>query len=168
MENQNAYRGIALESMPLKLLTGIPINRLTEKLEPVLPEEQLGFRKGQSTILAVENMLEQIKHMTGRPKGKLYMVFVVYSKAFDLVNRKVLMDKLEELIGRTSTTTLISNILAENHIQLEDGIGISDWLPQMNNILQGDPLSPILSRTMSQKEWWEQAHTYMLMIWPLQ
>ncbi|PSN40569.1 hypothetical protein C0J52_10782 [Blattella germanica] len=73
-ENPTAYRGIALESTPLKLLTGILIKRLAEKLESFLPEEQFSFRKGRSTTQAVENLLEQIKQKIGRPKGKLYMV----------------------------------------------------------------------------------------------
>ncbi|KAJ4442301.1 hypothetical protein ANN_12169 [Periplaneta americana] len=142
--NPNAYRGIALESTALKLLTGILTKRLAEKLDPILPEERFGFRRGRSTMMAVENLIDQIKQATGKPKGKLYVVFVDYSKAFDLVNRRILVDKLEDLIGKTSTTTLISNILAENYIQIDDGVGTSDWLPQTNGILQGDPLSPIL------------------------
>lgn len=99
--------------------------------------------------MAVENLIDQIKQATGKPKGKLYVVFVDYSKAFDLVNRRILVDKLEDLIGKTSTTTLISNILAENYIQIDDGVGTSDWLPQTNGILQGDPLSPILFNVLT-------------------
>jgi len=41
-------------------------------------------------------------------------------------------------------TTLISNILADNQIQIDDGIGKSHWLIQTNGELQGDPLSPTL------------------------
>ena len=147
--NPNAYRGIALEPATLKLLTGILAKRLAEKLDPILPEEQFGFRRGRSTIMAVENLIDQIKQSIVKPKGKLYVVFVDYSKAFDLVNRRILVDKLEDLIGKTSTTTLISNILAENHIQIDDGVGKSEWLPQTNGVLQGDPLSPILFNVLT-------------------
>lgn len=56
---------------------------------------------------------------------------------------------IDKLIGRTSTTFLISNILAENHIQINDGVCISDWLSQTNGVLQGDPLSPILFNVLT-------------------
>ena len=72
-------------------------------------------------------------------------MFVDYSKAFDLVNRDVTINKLEGMISRTKLTTLISNILADNQIQIDDGIGKSHRLIQTNGVLQGDPLSPIQS-----------------------
>ena len=57
----NSYRGIALEPTALKLLTRILTKRLAEKLEPLLPEEQFGFRRGRSTTMAAENLMDQIK-----------------------------------------------------------------------------------------------------------
>ncbi|KAJ4448600.1 hypothetical protein ANN_10619 [Periplaneta americana] len=56
---------------------------------------------------------------------------------------------LAKPVIQPSTTTLISNILAENYIQIDDGVGTSDWLPQTNGILQGDPLSPILFNVLT-------------------
>ena len=56
--------------------------------------------------MAAKNLLDQIRHTLEEHRGKLYEIFVDYSKAFDMVNRKLLMDRLEELVGRTSTTIL--------------------------------------------------------------
>ena len=44
---------------------------------------------------------------------------------------------------------LISNILADNQIQIDDGIGKSHWLIQTNGVLQRDPLSPILFNALT-------------------
>ena len=77
------------------------------------------------------------------------MVFIDYTKAFDLVNRQLLITKVEKIIGRTNLTVLISNILPENHIQIDDGIGRSSWISQTNGVLQGDPFSPILFNALT-------------------
>jgi hypothetical protein len=83
---------------------------MARMLEPVLPEEQFGFRPGRSTLLAAGSLLQHIGTELEKPRGKLYAVFVDYLKAFDLVNRELTINKLERLIGRTKLTTLISNI----------------------------------------------------------
>ena len=80
-------------------------------------------------------------------------MFVDYSKTFDLVNRELTINKPEGLIGRTKLAMLISNILADNQIQIDDGIGKSCWLIQTNGVLQGDPLGPTLFNALTQ---WEQ------------
>ena len=100
-------------------------------------------------MLAAGSLLQHIRTELENPREKLYAVFVDYSKAFDLVNRELTINKLEELIGRTKLTTLISNILEDNQIQIDDGIGKSHWLTQTNWVLQGDPLSPILFNALT-------------------
>ena len=133
--NPNAYRGIALESNALKPLTRILAKRVVSMLNPVLPEEQFGYRPRRSTLLTAGRLLQHIRTELEKPRGKLYAVFVDFSKAFDLVNRELTISKLEGLIGRTKLTTLISNILADNQIQIDEGIGKSRWLKQTNGVL---------------------------------
>jgi hypothetical protein len=147
--NPNTYRGIALESNALKLLTRILAKGVASMLDPVLPEEQFGYRPRRSTLLAAESFLPHIRTDLENPRGKLYAVFVDYSKAFDLVHRELTINKLEGLIGRTKLTTLMSNILAYNQIQTVDGIGKSQRLIQTNGVLQGDPLSPLLFNALT-------------------
>jgi len=145
----NASRGLALESNALKLLTGILAKRVASMLDPIIPEEQINYRQGRSALLLAGSLLQHIRTELEKPRGKLYAVFVDYSKAFDLVNRELTINKIEGLIGRTKLTTLISKILANNQIQIDDGIGKSQWLIQANGVLQGDPLSPILFNALT-------------------
>ena len=58
--------------------------------------------------------------------------------------RKLLVKKLEGLIGNQRMTVRISNILTENLVQIDDGIGKLGWISQEIGLLQGDPLSPTL------------------------
>jgi hypothetical protein len=114
-------------------------------LDPVLPGEQFCYnRPRKSTLLAAGSLLQHVRTELEKLRGKLCAVFVDYSKAFDLVNRKLTINKLEGMTGRTKLTMLICNILADNQIQIDDGIGKSHWLIQTNGVLQEDPLSPIL------------------------
>ena len=47
------------------------------------------------------------------------------------------------------TIKLISNILSENWIQVDDNVGKSEWISQRNGVLQGEPLSPILFNVLT-------------------
>ena len=143
-----SYRGIALESVAFKLLTKLLTQKLGALIEPMLPEEQCGFRKGRSTLMAAECLLKDIQEKL-QAHGKKYVLFIDYTKAFDTVNRRKLIGKLESLIGYSDMTRLISNILADNHIQIYDGISQSDWICQTIGVLQGDPLSPILFNVLT-------------------
>jgi hypothetical protein len=147
--NPSAYRGIAIEFNALKLLTRILAKRAANMLDSVLPEEQFGYRPGRSTSLAAGSLLLHIRTELEKQRGKLYAVFVDYSNALDLVNREFTINKLEGLIGRTKLTTLMSNILADNQIQIDDGIGKSQWFIQTNGVPQGGPLSPILFNALT-------------------
>ena len=42
-----SYRGVALESVAFKLLTRLMARRIEILVDPLLPEEQFGFRPGR-------------------------------------------------------------------------------------------------------------------------
>jgi hypothetical protein len=118
-------------------------------LEKFLPDEQFGFRKTRSMLMAAESLIVQIHEELSRDHMKIYVVFVDCSKAFDTVNRQTLISKLEKLPGNTWMLKLISNILAENYVQVSNNVGKSAWISQENGILQGDPLGPLFFNVLS-------------------
>jgi hypothetical protein len=65
-------------------------------LDPVLPEEQFGFRRGRSTSLAAGSLLQYIRTELEKPRGKVYAVFMDYSNGFDQVNRELTINKLKD------------------------------------------------------------------------
>jgi hypothetical protein len=77
----NSYRGIALESNIFKLLTRILTNRIVGKVNPKIPEEQFGFRRGRGTLHSIQNLLNDIEETQRLQKGKFYAVFIDYTKA---------------------------------------------------------------------------------------
>ena len=143
--NPNNYRSIALECTLFKILTGLITNRLSEKAEDFLPEEQFGFRKGRSTLQALHCLQNDIETTLSRPEEKLHAIFIDLNLAFDTINRKILIEKLETMIGTQNyLCRIIKNILSDNCIEVNDDITRSKPIKQNIGVLQGDPLSPLL------------------------
>ena len=143
--NPNSYRGIILECSLFKLLTSLLTTRLTELVDADLPEEQFGFRRGRNTTQAVNCLQNDIEDALSKPKGKLHAIFVDFTKAFDTIRRDIVITKLQNFIGHDNyLCNIITSILSENYIEIDDGISRSRPIRQTVGVLQGDPLSPLL------------------------
>lgn len=140
----NTYRGIALECTPFKLMTTLLTKRLYKMTEAAIPQEQFGFQKGKCALHAVECLKADIEETLLHTGGKLHAVFIDYTKAFDLINRTILVRKIEAITGQNHYTRLIRNILKENYLEITDDVTKSLPIGQTNGVLQGDPLSPLL------------------------
>ena len=91
----NNYRGITIISCLGKLFTKIMNNRINRFVEEknILSDVQYGFRKDRSTIdcLFIVKGLIDIMFSKGL---KLYVCFIDYEKAYDLIDRACLFHKL--------------------------------------------------------------------------
>mgnify|MGYP000288840679 CR=1 FL=1 len=144
MNDPSKYRGIALENAPFKILTKIITDKIKRTIGEQLPDAQFGFRPGRSTIMAVALLQQQIEEALERD-SRFYTIFVDFTKAFDLMNRKMIMEKLESSLGKENTwTRIISSIMENNTIVISDGLQQSKPIVQTNGVLQGDPLSLLL------------------------
>ena len=79
------YRTIALLSHASKILLIILLNRLRQKFEDELPDEQAGFRRGRGTgdmLCCIHNVIEKTLLMSERT----FLVVIDYSMAFDSVS----------------------------------------------------------------------------------
>ena len=66
--NPDSYRGVALETTALKALAKLLVWRIGPTLKVQLPDEQLGFRKDRSRIMAAEGLIKLYKM---RPKKSM-------------------------------------------------------------------------------------------------
>ena len=156
-EDPNNYRGVALENTMFKILTKILTDRLTTTVDSLIPENQFGFRPHRSTIQAITALLEAIEEALRHPRGKYHVVFIDYSKAFDLLDRSIITTKLREIVGEENTTTrLIGDMLKNNKIIIKDAVSESEEITQTNGVLQGDPLSPLLFNITTAQTWPKQ------------
>ncbi|KAJ4431484.1 hypothetical protein ANN_20082 [Periplaneta americana] len=130
----------------MKILT----NRLTDITQISIPASQFGFRKGMSTLQAASALLYEIEEALSKPKGKYYVVFIDYEKAFDYINRNILRRKLKDMIGNDHPIAgIVEDIMRRNWLEISDEVAASDEVIQTNGVMQGDPISPLLFNIMT-------------------
>ena len=139
------YRGITLISSIGKLFTSCLNSRLTAFLETneIITENQVGFRKGYSTMDHIFTLHTLLEFYLQRKK-RIYAAFIDYRKAFDLVNRTSLWTKLlsNQIDGKILRA--IINIYEKTKTCVKLGNNISQFFPCKIGVRQGDNLSPLL------------------------
>lgn len=137
------YRGISLLPIAAKIYNKLILNRIIPFVEPLLRNNQNGFRAGRSTIsqiLSLRRIMEEATYCN----LDLALIFVDFSKAFDSVDRsqmfeilglygipKEIVDAIKLLYTDTSSTILTPD-------------GETDLFSIKAGILQGDTLAPFL------------------------
>ena len=148
------YRGISLLCLSSKIFTSILNTRLYNWLEAnsKICIEQAGFRRQYSTtdhIFTLYNMVNNCLY--GNKRGKLYVVFVDYRKAFDLINREKLWAALEETEVSTKMINMIKAIYKNVKAKVRFGNKLSDTIHCPLGVKQGCLLSPVLFSTLINK-----------------
>jgi hypothetical protein len=88
------YRPITLLSHVYKLFSRVITNRLARRFDDFQPPEQVGFRKGFSTIDHIHT-LRQVIQKTEEYNQPLCLAFVDYEKAFDSVGTWAVLESLQ-------------------------------------------------------------------------
>lgn len=141
MEN---YRPIALLSTFSKILEKIVAKRIIQFLldSEILTSQQFGFRKGLSTADAILDLLSTIHE--GLHNGQnILAVFLDLSKAFDLVDHKILLSKLDRYGVRGLPLQWCKNYLADRHHLVEINSHRSSTLQLKRGVPQGSVLGPL-------------------------
>ena len=144
--NPDNYRGITILSCLGKLLTATLKNRLYEYLseENLLNKWQAGFRPGYRTSdhsFVLKTLVNKYLHLH---KQKLYVCFVDFRKAFDLVWHEGLFLKLLELGIGGNMYKLIKDMYTNCCIRIKSSEGLSHLIKSENGVRQGDGLSPLI------------------------
>ena len=139
------YRPISLLSNINKILEKLMFNRLYSFLESQksIYNLQFGFRQKHSTNHALLSMTQQIKDNID--KGNLAVgVFVDFQKAFDTVNHKILLRKLDHYGIRGISNDWFSSYLSNRQQYVSiNGIN-SEVKPMLHGVPQGSVLGPLL------------------------
>lgn len=149
--NPNSYRGISLLNTSFKVFTKLVKNRLEELCESKLSDCQFGFRKGRSAMDAIQRLMVTTSKAQ-EDSVPLYVLFVDYQKAFDSVDRALLMNKLRQRYAvDDGHLKVISQLLKTNGVLLMNQMcqcrqfhGDPDEIGQTVGVPQGDSLSPYL------------------------
>ena len=109
----------------------------------ILPTTQFGFRKNCSTILATKSLISDIQKSIGIYRSH-YVCFVDFEKAFDKIDRNLLLIKLQQLGLDSHLLNVLQSIYSKNTITVvADGV-LNSSVEQVVGVPQGDKLSPLL------------------------
>ena len=143
-KDANNYRGITIISCLGKLFTKIMNERLNRFVEEkdILSNVQYGFRKGRSTTdcLFILKGLIDIVFSKGL---KLYVCFVDYEKAYDLIDRACLFHKLM----KEGLSSKCINVFKSMYSKVKLKVSTDADKPLFSSnvgLLQGESTSPLL------------------------
>ncbi|KAL3677259.1 hypothetical protein R1sor_027207 [Riccia sorocarpa] len=151
------YRTIMIGSTFAKLFGRLIEVRLSSWCESqrVRAPSQAGFRRQFSTLdhlLTLQVLMEQAK----RKKQTLFVLFVDFSKAFDLVSRSKLHERLIEMEVPPELINAVVTLYQRMKMKISSkGVAVDSTL----GVIQGCPLSPTLFGLLIDKFHWmcEQA-----------
>jgi hypothetical protein len=139
------YRSLAIENPFLKIFTSLIHHRLSNFAESssLLPDFQFGFRSGHSTTSAIL-LLQNAINKSLSAKQKVFSCFVDFKKAFDLVNRTKLFEKLQFFGIPFKLCSLLNTVMGNISLRVRSNGSVSSTFVSHNGLPQGDPLSPLL------------------------
>ena len=139
------YRSISILPSFSKIFEKIVYIRLVKflDLKKIIPDNQYGFRKGISSAMAITEMCNKITAATDRNEYSIG-VFIDLSKAFDTINHKILLQKLEHHGVRGRVLDWFKNYLT-NRKQYVFANGTSSNICDIScGVPQGSILGPLL------------------------
>ena len=95
--DSQSYRSISLLCVSYKILNRLIYNRIEPIVDPLLPKEQAGFRRGKSTVDQVVLFTKNIED-SFEAKKKASAVFVDLTTAYDTTWHRGLTCKLLRLL----------------------------------------------------------------------
>ena len=92
-------RPVILLNMIRKILAIILLNRIYNRIDGEIPITQTAYRPGRSTTENVFTMKVLIEKALTESNYEINVLLLDMSKAFDSVERKILLDDLRNLVG---------------------------------------------------------------------
>ena len=141
-ECQN-YRTISLISHPSKVLLKVILNRLRPQIEPLLADEQAGFRAGRSTVEQILNLRLLCEKYADHSR-ELHHNFIDFTKAFDRVWQEGLWAIMRRHGISKEIIECIKSAYDSSECTVMYGNLLSDKFHPQLGVRQGCPLSPCL------------------------
>ena len=143
--NPSNYRGITLLSTLGKVFTKLINDRLEKFAEAfgILKTNQAGFRKNNSTVDQLF-VIQTLVDIFLKQNRRLYVAWIDYAKAFDMVWRSALWFKLT----KSGISSKLVNIIKQLYENVKSKVfahgKFSATFPSFAGVRQGESLSPFL------------------------
>ena len=139
------YRPISILPAFAKIIEKVAAHQLYDFFEQnvLLTKSQYGFRKGMSTESAVCTLYDTI--VSNIDSGKFTLsVFLDLAKAFDSIDRDILLKKLECYGVRGSALLFLKSYFSDRFQYTNISFTNSNILPVKYGIVQGSTLGPLM------------------------
>lgn len=139
------YRPIAILATIEKILEryiSVHLNKFLTK-HNIINEQQYGFQRGRSTTTLLCKFTDFINSKLNSNKVVLAL-FIDYSKAFDTINHKTLLNELERNGIRGKLHKWFKNYLRDRQIQVKLENKLSDAMEVNYGVPQGSILGPTM------------------------
>ena len=144
MGDPKSYRSISLLCVPYKILERLIYARIEPLIDPLLPKEQVGFRRGKSTVDQVVLLTQNIED-SFEAKKKAGAVFVDLTAAYGTVWHRGLTCKLLRLLPDKHMVRKIMELVLNRSFTLNTGDSKQSRLRRLKNgVPQGSVLAPLL------------------------
>ena len=112
--------------------------------EGVILDQQHGFRNNRSTINAMKILNQYVSEALATPITPLYVTYVDFKKAFNIVDRSLMLCKLKVVGLPGKVIRAIWPIVRENFVQITTAECLSNSVTQNMGLAKGECLSPLL------------------------
>ena len=139
------YRPISILSVIAKLVEKLTYNRLIKFInrKSILTSSQFGFRSAHSTTHAITSIHEKILENVDNNKHTI-SIYLDLSKAFDSVNHRILLNKLEHYGIRGISLNFFESYLSNRKQFTVVNGETSELLNILCGVPQGSTLGPLL------------------------
>ena len=143
--NPKAYRPIALLNTIGKVLEAVITRKITHIAEQhrLLPDTQMGARRGRSTESALELLTEQVHSVWGQGTNKVATLLSMdVAGAFDTVSHQRLIHNLRKRKIPKWITEWTASFMKEKRTTLTMNRRVTEEFAVRTGIPQGSPISP--------------------------
>ena len=143
--NPISYRLLAISGCLYRLLASVIKDMVLQWATStgILPDSQFGFLLGRSTMDPLFLLFHCLQTVRAKQLKSLFVAFVDFTTAYDLVDRSKLWDHLHRLHIPPHLLRYIEMLYHENVYILKDG-HVTGGISPTRGLKQGCPLSPLL------------------------
>ena len=143
LSNCQNCRGIQLLSLPSQVLTRVILERIKHAVDECLRDEQTGFRCGRSCadlIATIRVIIEQSLEW----QSTLYIYFVDFRKAFDMVDRYTVWRILRHYGIPEKIVNIMQSLYDNTKCQVIHNSSLSKPFKVVRGVRQGCMLFPVI------------------------